>query len=245
MAGGANAPSAIWNLFGLITVLTKQMSGIVGNVAHSFGYHLARNDLPGDDYSVELARDHGGDGSNASALDVHFDPPHMILVTKRLLAAAKAHDPRLAGLRSFCGTTDGYNTHPYDLATGQDGPLNSWDSSHLTHIHMSFFRDVANNAAALAPIADVINGVPITPKDAPMSKAELATIQAQIHSLNLQLAERIERVHAGVTLTVHGDKTHPNGQDQTGPIIRQLAADVAALKAAQAPPVPPVTPAKK
>ena len=69
-------------------------------------------------------------------------------------------------------------------------------------------------------------------KDAPMSAAEVRAIQDQIHSLKEQLFARIDAVHSGVTLTVHGDKTHPNGQDQTGPVIRQIAADLAELKAA-------------
>ena len=73
------------------------------------------------------------------------------------------------------------------------------------------------------------------PKDKPMSAAEVNRLQDQIHALKEQLVARIDAVHAGVTLTVHGDKTHPNGQDQTGPVIRQMAADLAELKAAQAP----------
>ena len=114
----------------------------------------------------------------------------------------------------------------------------NWSGGFHDNMHFEIHLSPAQ-AVAVQPVT------PPAPKDAPMSKAEVATIQAQIHALNVQLSERIERVHAGVTLTVHGDKTHVNGQDQIGPIIRQLAADVAALKAAQAPPVPPVTPAKK
>jgi hypothetical protein len=158
----ATAPQAIQALYTRVSEGSKVLSGIVGDIAHSFGYHLARNELPFNDYSVVLPLDREGDASSASALDIKLSPPDMVLVTNRLLAGAKAGDPRLAALREFCGTTDGVNTHPYDLSDGQDGPLNSWDSTHLWHIHLSFYRAYANDAAALAPIADVINGVPPT-----------------------------------------------------------------------------------
>lgn len=167
----ATAPQAIWGLYGTVTVGGKVMSGIVGDVAHSFGYHLCRNDLPADDYSVVLPLDRLGDAGSASALDIKLGPAEMITVTNRLLTAAKAHDPRLYALREFCGTTDGLNTHPYDLSNGQEGPLNSWDSSHLWHVHFSFYRAYANDAAALAPIAAVVNGEAATP-NYPISTAD-------------------------------------------------------------------------
>lgn len=161
----ANAPQAIWNLYYAVTVAGKRMGGIVGDRAHSFGYHLARNELSGNDYSVVLPLDRRGSSSSASALDLSLPQSGMRAVTTRLLNAAKKHDVRLKALREFCGTTDGYNTHPYDLAKRQDGPLNSWDSSHLSHVHLSFYRAYANNYAAIKPIADVINGKPTVKKD--------------------------------------------------------------------------------
>jgi len=159
----AYAPAAIQQLFAAIQarIQVAQFGGIVGDQQHSFGYHLARNDLPATDYSVQLPADHLGDGAAASALDVTLGlgSPLMITCTSRLLNAARAGDPRLRALRSFCGTTDGQNTHPYDLSNHQDGPLNSWDKSHLWHIHLSIYREFSNNWAALAPIADVFCGV--------------------------------------------------------------------------------------
>lgn len=158
----AYAPQAIQQLYSVIAsrLPQAQLGGIVGDFGHSFGYHLARNDLPSTDYSVVLPLDRQGDGGCASALDVTFGEgsPLMVECTSRLLAAAKANDPRLRALREFCGTTDGQHTHPYDLSNGQDGPLDSWDASHLAHIHLSFYRAYANDYAALAPIADVFTG---------------------------------------------------------------------------------------
>jgi hypothetical protein len=156
----ATAPQAIYSVFDDIqaAIPSANLGGIVGDVAHSFGYHLARNELPSTDYSVQYALDHEGDPGSASALDVDLGPELMITVTNRLLRAAQERDPRLAGVREFCGTTDGYNTHPFDLATRQDGPLNSWDSSHLWHVHISFYRAYSENYDAIKGVASVIAG---------------------------------------------------------------------------------------
>ncbi len=158
----AYAPQAIQQLYNVIQsrISGAQLGGIVGDVNHSFGYHLARTELPSTDYSVVLPLDQQGDPGAASALDVTLGEgsPLMITCTNRLLVAAKAGDRRLKALREFCGTTDGQNTHPYDLSNGQDGPLNSWDSSHLFHVHLSFYRAYCNDYAAIAPIADVFTG---------------------------------------------------------------------------------------
>jgi hypothetical protein len=175
----ATAPQAIYTLFATVqnAVPRSVLSGIVGDQQHSFGYHLSRDSLPADDYSVVLPLDKQGDGGAASALDISLPPDLMIAVTNRLLAAAKAHDPRLRALREFCGTTDGVHTHPYDLSNGQDGPLDSWDSSHLWHVHLSFYRTYSENSAALAPIADVIAGRPAKPIPAPITQeAEMAQL---------------------------------------------------------------------
>jgi hypothetical protein len=157
---GAFAPQAIVDVFGLIhpKIPSAVFSGVVGDVNHSFGYHLARADLPGDDYSVQLPLDRKGNVGAASALDISLPPDLMITVTKRLIAAAKKKDPRLKAVREFCGTTNGVNPHPFDLASGTDDPTNTqgWDDSHLSHVHISIYRAFAEDAEALAPIADVI-----------------------------------------------------------------------------------------
>jgi hypothetical protein len=141
--------------------------GIVGDAAHSFGYHLSNNDLIGlgegsTDYSLQLTRDKTGARATpnyASAWDLGFSDSDMVLVTNRLLTAAVAKNPSLVGIREFCGTTDNVHTHPYDLSNAQDGPLDSWDLSHLHHVHLSFYRDVCNNYNAIKSVLDTICGV--------------------------------------------------------------------------------------
>lgn len=167
----ARAPQAIWNLWYAIhrEIPRSLLGGIVGDVAHSFGYHLARRDLPATDYSVQLAKDKLGKADCASAIDVTLPPDLMITCTKRLIAAAKAHDPRLHVVREFCGTTNGASPHPYDVNSDFDDPNNTegWDVSHTGHIHISFYREYADSAALL-PVADVLAGKPLKyPPDSP------------------------------------------------------------------------------
>lgn len=156
----AIAPHAIERLWDDINraIPPAVMSGIVGDASHSFGYHLARRDLPVGDYSVQLPKDKRGSGANASALDVSLPPELMRVVTGRLLHAAHRHDRRLSGLREFCGTLNGRDTYPWDLASDSSEGINSWDDSHLWHIHLSFFREYADNYQVLAPVADVMSG---------------------------------------------------------------------------------------
>lgn len=149
------------------------MAGIVGDAAHMSppeGYHVSARDehFNWGAYSLATARDQAGARrypDYASAWDLHFDTADMELVTGRLLAAAKnPNDHRLDGVAEFAGTTDGHVVHAYYNNTKTDDPIDSggWDSGHLSHVHLSISRDDCNNYAALAPILDVLCGVPLT-----------------------------------------------------------------------------------
>jgi hypothetical protein len=157
----AYAPSAIRSAATTITggIGGAVFSGVVGDAAHSYGYHLARNQLPGSDYSVQLAADREGNGDAASALDISLPPDQMIAVTARLRAAAKAGDPRLYALREFAGTLDGRTTFNRDLSNATEG-FGNWDDSHLWHIHLSGYRRYADDADAWRAIADVFTDAP-------------------------------------------------------------------------------------
>lgn len=171
----ARAPQAIEDLWAAIhkAVPAAVLSGIVGDSAHSFGYHLARRDLPASDYSVQLPKDKLGPSDAASALDVTLNATLMKALTWRLLTAARAHDPRLAAVREFAGTLNGSQVVAWDLSTGAYSY--GWDSSHLWHIHLSFYREYADDTAALAPVADVIAGKPLP---APKPKPKPANVPA-------------------------------------------------------------------
>jgi hypothetical protein len=95
------ASEAIRGVYDRVSLSSRQLSGIVGDAAHTYGYHRCRDVLPGDDYSRVLQLDLQGDGQAASALDIKLSPEHMTLATQRLLGAAKRHDPRLGA----CGSS--------------------------------------------------------------------------------------------------------------------------------------------
>lgn len=171
----ARAPEAIYGLWSAIkkAVPDAVLSGIVGDAAHSFGYHLARRDLPASDYSVRLGKDKLGASDCASALDVSLGPTLMKALTLRLLRAAQANDPRLHALREFAGTLNGSQVTAYDLSS--HGYSYGWDPSHLWHVHLSFYRAYADSTKDLLPIADVIAGkaapTPPAPPHPPAPKA--------------------------------------------------------------------------
>lgn len=140
-----------------------RFSGIAGDVAHSFGYHVDPAALPSGDYSVVTKRDRRGarrSPADASAWDQSYKPKDMITVTRRLLKAAKARDPRMSAVREFCGTLDGRRTFPWDCHSNSSEGINSWDDSHLWHVHASLYRDASE--AEVAKIVDVLCGVPLT-----------------------------------------------------------------------------------
>src|SRR4051794_36230012 len=117
----ANVPGAVF-------------SGIVGDAAHVYGYHLGRDDLPADDYSVQLDLDQQGPGDAASALDISMPTDQMIVVSHRLANAALSRDPRMRAVREFAGTRDGRNVEAMDIAQWQ--VEHGWDESHLWHVHI-------------------------------------------------------------------------------------------------------------
>ena len=216
----ARAPDAIRAAYDACTIPTKVFSGIVGDVAHSFGYHLAANDLPADDYSVVRPLDKQGARDAASALDIKLGPADMIAATKRVRDAAKAGDARLAGLREIGGTLDGVNTYAYDLATGSES-FNEWDASHLWHVHLSGWRAYADNAAVWLNIIAVLNGEDDTLKLDTQDQAFIRGLvegigraviygddrddllakrgKTETHVINLETIYNMLRVQAGLT----------------------------------------------
>lgn len=137
-------------------------SGVLGDRAHTYGYHRGRNVLPKSDYSVRISLDKLGPSGAASALDLKFTASQMKVVTARLRKSAlDTSDPRLECVREFYGTLNGRTVFGL-IKNDLDGPWRSStsDSSHLWHIHISFFRKFANDYAALRRVVDVMKGIP-------------------------------------------------------------------------------------
>lgn len=151
---GVASPSLVW--------LGREADRLLPNctfsgtlVSGSFGYHMPSNEMGGD-YSKNLPLDRTpGNASASSAVDLSFGDAQQTIYTKKLLATAKARDPRLYPIREFCGSINGRVTG-FDLSTG--GEFHNWDNSHLWHIHISFYRKYNVSQAAAASVLSVLTG---------------------------------------------------------------------------------------
>jgi hypothetical protein len=150
------APQAITDLFNTVKagIPAALMGGIIGDKAHTYGYHRGRNYVGGNDYSVQKPPDKKGNGEAASALDISWSTAQpQYDVSKRLLNAK--NDSRMNCVREFYGSTDGRTVCGWDYYGNY---AVTSDDSHLWHIHLSILREYADNHNALQGVADVITG---------------------------------------------------------------------------------------
>jgi hypothetical protein len=173
--------------------------GSKGNTVHLSGYHRSRNWIlhspdsahGAGDYSVQLAADNGND-DDVAAFD--FTPgvwgsadnrSKMRLITRRLLDACQAHDPRVAELREFAGTLDGENVITWDCS--RNAFKTPFDSSHLDHLHGSIYR--SKTRADHSGIVSVILGEDMAWTDQQVADAvfTLGITPANPHPLHARL----------------------------------------------------------
>lgn len=121
---------------------------ISGDNSHLRGYHRSRRWIKesiyctNHSYSVtRTAGDvSGGDSNWVSAMDISVDQENLAAMCQRLDAACRAG--RLEKITEWYGNLGGDNTvDGWDNISNQPA---SADSSHLTHLHMSFDRGRAN-----------------------------------------------------------------------------------------------------
>jgi hypothetical protein len=134
---------------------SAQMAGIIGDSAHTYGYHRGRNYVSSSDYSVQLSQDKKGDGEAACALDISWSKASDQYTVSQRLLNAKNDSRCKKALREFYGSTDGNNVCGWDY---QGGYAVTSDDSHLWHIHLSILRQYCNDTATLKAVADVICG---------------------------------------------------------------------------------------
>lgn len=113
-----------------------------------------------DAYCIKLPLDLKGDFTKARAIDLTMSTAEMIKRTTLLKnSALHPEDNRLFGVREFYGTLDGKVV--YGLTkSDENGPWSrsTSDTSHLWHIHASFFTFYCDNALAMAAFYSVISG---------------------------------------------------------------------------------------
>lgn len=159
----AIAPDALKYFAQEMVKVGGTLSGIVGDAAHTYGYHRAFNEVSSGDYSRQLPLDQvSGTAANyASAVDWSLPESGMKTVTQRLINAAEhPEDNRLDALREFYGTTNGSDV----VGRSHNGIGQAWsfvssDDSHLWHIHLSFFRQKANDRTAIDKVLSVVQGI--------------------------------------------------------------------------------------
>ncbi len=113
--------------------------GIVGDAAHTYGYHLGKDRLRAGDYSASLARDKAGLTNAASAIDIGNHTGLKALTNFLALAGAagQAKDVREVIGPGFDGRAYRWSA---DNDWNREGPRAPGDS-HEWHCHVSFYRD--------------------------------------------------------------------------------------------------------
>jgi hypothetical protein len=122
--------------------------GVIGDGSHinrGVSYHLGRDALMPTAYSIELKRDKGGLSDAASAIDLgRLDGKliHLREFTLWLVDRCTADPAVRRDIREIIYTADGETVQRYSGVDNKihTGPGNG-DKSHLTHTHISFFRD--------------------------------------------------------------------------------------------------------
>lgn len=180
------APKSIRDLAAYFESVGGKPLGIVGNGAHCGGYHLGRDRIYGAcackphgicapgardrDYSVQHARDKAGLSDAASAIDlgrVNGSLRQMRSFSRWLVRRCQDGAPGTRDIREIIYTPDGERVQRYSGIDGEvhTGPGNG-DSSHLTHTHISFFRDSEGRSKvglfapyfATVPVPDTATG---------------------------------------------------------------------------------------
>ena len=122
--------------------------GIVGNKKHLRGYHLGRDRIFGPkgegkkDYSLVLARDRRGLSDHASAMDIgNFKRLRELSIWLVAEARRSAADTR--DIREIIYSPDGKIVLRWDRKRGVNSKPEPGeaDDTHLTHTHVSWFRD--------------------------------------------------------------------------------------------------------
>lgn len=128
--------------------------GVVGNAAHTRGYHLGRDRIydgsgPGmgdRDYSVQTKRDRAGLTDAASAIDLgrlNGSLPALYRFSRWLVIQCRQNAPGTRDFREIIYSPDGVRVLRWDRERGYAtaSKPGEADSSHLTHTHISFYRD--------------------------------------------------------------------------------------------------------
>lgn len=145
------APKSLLELQALWVGHGGEALGIVGDTAHiakGTSYHLGADNLIAGAYSTVLARDKAGLSNAASAIDLgrlHGSYFYLRAFSRWLVQQVQDHPTTYHDVREVIYSPDGTHVYRWDnyarkLYLGGTG-TGQGDDSHLTHTHISAFRD--------------------------------------------------------------------------------------------------------
>lgn len=212
------APAAIAAAFDRLDVArpdwSLQLSGILGDASHTYGFHRSRNwdarySSRKPDYSIQRDLDRQGDGDAASALDIKPSGPNAVQVmatmTGNLIRAIDNRDPRARYLAEVYGTRNG--TSVVGRLFGR--PATS-DSTHLWHLHIASGRKWSDDATAWNAIVDLILGKPYRPAPTDPEWSDHMTRDELVHLIREEIRDGLQAVEFGGDRGFWTEDTAPN-----------------------------------
>lgn len=148
--------------------LWLQLQAIIAGVrlggiyADKSGYHNTVNanlaKWPGN-YSVRYAIDREPPRDKARAIDLTMSSTNMKRITRILVNAVTARDPRLRPVKEFYGTLDGSTV----VGFLKDSPDGTWrtgtsDSSHTWHEHIGLLTPFVDDMEAMRGLVSLLSG---------------------------------------------------------------------------------------
>jgi hypothetical protein len=219
---------AVWDLWLAIDKAIPLETKLGGIYANKSGYHNTRKANKAKwptNYSIKLDLDKQGPDDKAAALDITFPAESdMEKYTDRLRDAFAVGDDRLASLKEFYGTLNGEKVFGLGKKSRNGTPYEtSADSSHLWHIHLSFFRADVENWDRLKGIYEVLLGkapekpskpsVPATPKPTTPQNSQDWTVKLIMALPTIKSgAEGADAKRAQALLVANGRKLSIDGK---------------------------------
>lgn len=202
--------------------------GVVGDTSHQakgISYHLGADQLTAGAYSTVTARDRAGLTNAASGIDLgRLDRSLEDLRTfsKWLVAEGQRNAAGTSDIREIIYSPDGKTVLRWDRERGYGSypRTGEADLSHLTHTHVSYYRDsrtrdkIATWAGYFAPQPDVEDGVTVvTIEKFPTAHAFTATAGLRRFSATAELSPIPLPYSATVdgTVLIEGNPSAPTG----------------------------------
>lgn len=174
------APASLRSVQALWTGQGGVNLGIVGDLAHQargVSYHLGRDQLTSTAYSRRTARDIAGLTRAASAIDLGRLDGSLVGLrnfSTWLVGQGRSNAPGTADIREIIYSPDGKTVLRWDRERGHTSlpRKGEADSSHLTHTHISWYRDseYRDRTVAIRPFFG-LPSLPDTSTEVPVSIA--------------------------------------------------------------------------